>query len=116
MTVDDQIKIEILLKEYESLRSHILQRLQNRFQFLALSSVIATFAFINMKEPTILHICTLIAGGLFLLALWYWLGRIVVRISLHVSEIERRINELAGEELLTWETNRAQNSILHLFH
>jgi len=109
----DTDKLSVLLKEYESLRTHILQRLQNRFQFFTLGGALAGFAFFKAQDLGGFQATVLFGGAILMFVSWYYLGSIVARLSVHVASIERRVNELAGEELLSWESHRVEKSILH---
>jgi len=115
--MNNEEKISILLKEYDSLRTHLLQRLQNRFHFFVLFGAITAFAFFKPENKlTRFQFIILLIGAVFLLGVWFWFGGITVRLSKHISSLEKRINDLAGETLLSWETDRAKNSILHPTH
>lgn len=111
MAVEDKEKIDILLKEYDCLRQEILSRTNNRFLMMGL---VATFlGFVLFTDNPVLedHILglsirglLLAGGGLVLLTVWLWLGYLIGTLAMHVSFIEQRVNELAGEKLLEWET------------
>lgn len=102
--------IDILLKEYETLRAEILNRINHRWQML--SVIGAILAFISTQRGTAFWLGWAIATFLGLLLLIS--ARYIARLAEHISGIERRINALAGVEHLTWETigtNRAIRSM-----
>ena len=111
MAVEDKDKIDILLKEYDSLRQEILSRTNNRFLMLG---VVATFlGFVLFTDNSVFkcqifglstRVIVVISGVLVLLVIWLFFGYLVGTLAARVSAIERRVNELAGEKLLEWET------------
>jgi hypothetical protein len=50
-----------------------------------------------------------------LLFLWFQSGRYAARLSRHIAGIEKKVNGLVGENLLTWETQAGDRIILKLF-
>jgi hypothetical protein len=111
MALEDKDKIEILLKEYDRLGQEILGRINNRFVMLGLvgaflgvvffkESPILTIQFWGLSVRTVLAISGLIA----LIAIWIYFGYLTGTLARRVSSIEKRVNELAGEDLLMWES------------
>ena len=109
--MEDKYKIDILLKEYETLRQEILSRANNRF--LMLGMVGAFLGYVLLTDNPILRIhiwgismraFILVIGVIGLLAIWLLFGYFVGTAAKRISVIERKINQLAGEELLEWET------------
>ena len=95
-------KIQILQKEYDTLRAEILNRIGHRFTFLSFAGAIGGYAIFSENKLTddqssVLWICADI-----LLCLWAWIGLLMKRCSDRVAAIEREINALAGETLLKW--------------
>ncbi|MCK4625915.1 MAG: hypothetical protein KAV00_11435 [Phycisphaerae bacterium] len=97
-------RIDILLKEYDSLRAEMISRCNNRFAMLGIIGGI--IAFISAYPC----LTTWVLGGiavLFLLCVWAYLGHLIYNCGIRVAAIERQINEIAGEKLLAWESEEA---------
>ena len=101
---DAKIKIDILLKEYDTLRTEIIHRINNRWR--ATGFGIAAVALVGSLSALDKQLVTLIvvASALALLALWSRSWYLIQRCELRIAEIEQRVNEIAGERLLVWET------------
>lgn len=98
--------LEVLLKEYETLRAEVIERIRTAFSHLAFFGALAAFAFQLPEKAGIdsrLTIGLALFGTLFLLYIsvinWVWVGRI----ASHLQYLESRINAAAGKRLLTWE-------------
>jgi hypothetical protein len=88
-------QITILLKEYETLPAESLGRMNHRWQMLGLIGAIITFTSTQGGATIGRVIAASMAAGLF--GLWLNSGRYVARLARRVSEIEKRVNGLAGE-------------------
>ena len=99
-------KIGILMIEYNTLRSALIQRNQSAFQLLGVTwtASVAIVAFIALQ-----NICIAIPTFMvFLVSVWIaW--RAIDFISTHnterLCELEKAVNELAGDRLLAWESD-----------
>lgn len=111
----DKVKIDILMKEYETLRSEILHRINCRFAFLGLFGAVAAYVFFKVDKYTIFKVLIPVASIFVLGAIWFHLGRLIQECSSRISEIEQQINSLVGDELLVWETRR-QSKVFHRVH
>ena len=97
---------EILMIEYESLRSEVIERVKTAFSHLAFFGAVVAFAFQSSSgssvSPALLFWLALF-GALFLLYIsfinWCW----VSRIANHLQVLEARINCANGKKLLSWE-------------
>ena len=109
----DQAKVQILLKEYDTLRAEIASRINQRFAIVGF--VLAMVSFVGTKSDlAIPHRWVLgILGLAMSVVLWWRLGHLMKRCSTRICAIERRVNQLMGDELLVWES---QVSIRGLFH
>jgi hypothetical protein len=103
-------KIQILLHEYDGLRSEIVQRWVGTQQqisigVLVLMGVITVLVSTKAEYPraSILYVLLAIAIGIFGYAMWQ-VRRDTCKAATRVSEIEQDVNQRAGEELLQWET------------
>lgn len=104
-----KLKIEILLKEYDTLRAEIFHRINARFAVVGLMG--GLLAFLLSQDglhsgsfPGTVRWIACAGGGLTIIVLWLRLGVLINKIGSHIKSIERRINELVGEELMTWES------------
>lgn len=115
---DAKTKIDVLMKEYDTLRQEILARSNNRFSILGLMFAAATAlaAFKNtsmLKDISLTTAAWSMAVWLLLMgAVWWSLGRLIYACNRRLVMIERQVNELAGEELLRWETTYSPNTLL----
>ena len=99
-------EIQILLAEYNTLRTELLQRNTTAFQALG----VAGTAFIAVIVFTFTQS---IWGGLILLVILPTLIWIVLRMfdfdtrnaAVRIAELEAAINDKAGSKLLAWETD-----------
>lgn len=110
--IPDKFKIDILMKEYETLRSEILHRLNRRFAFMGLFGAVLAYAFFKVEKYTIVNVSVIVASIFILVAIWFEYGRLIQRCSWRISEIEQQVNSLVGDELLVWET-RQQSNVFH---
>ena len=106
-------KINILLKEYDALRTEILTRTNNAYTLLtaAATLVVGAVAWFVTTEAGRSKFLWLIAILAFLAAVFSYLFWVIVlsieRCAYRLVEIEARVNQLAGETrdpLLQWET------------
>ncbi len=100
---DDRLRIEVLMKEYDTLRAELLGRMDSRFALIGTS--VAGAAIIACSGGTGLSIA--VVGAVVALLLLFWLrsGVLMMRCSEGIAAIEERINDLAGYRLLEWESN-----------
>ena len=109
-------KVEILLKEYDTLREEILQRANQRFQFLAISGAIGAVGFFTTSPFSPFQSVAIIVSAVAVVCVWWRLGQIIAECARRVAEIERRVNKLVGEELLDWERSHVGRSLFHRLH
>jgi hypothetical protein len=91
--------IQLLSLEYQTLREEMIMRMSSRFQFLGFtttaSALLATAVSHSPLGVGTWPVAALAAGVfLFGLACFLLLGRTVVDLSIRVTGIERRINDL----------------------
>jgi len=55
----DKLKIDILIKEYEILRTELLQRINQRFACIGLIGAVATYGFFKVERYTIASVLIL---------------------------------------------------------
>ena len=112
----DDKKIEILLKEYETLRTEILQRSGRRTAFVSLVGALGASAFFVENDFAAHQIIVLSVAAVFLLGVWWQLGNVMARCGTRVSEIEERVNAMAEDELLQWEHKERGSKLFRKFH
>jgi hypothetical protein len=100
--VSDKDKIQILLQEYNTLRSELVSNGSKQFQLVALAGVLVSLILGRPIEKG-LWVATLVGVGAL-----FCLGVMVIRhtrrLVRRVIELETEINRRAGEELLVWES------------
>lgn len=114
--MDEKDKVQILLKEYDSLRAEILQRIGHRFAFLSLFGAVGAYAFFAAKDMSTYQTIVLMISALALFGVWWQLGNLIARCSNRIAEIEKTINSFAGESLLRWEHQRLGSKAFHQVH
>jgi hypothetical protein len=113
----DDVHVEVLALEYQSLRSDLVMRSAARFQFLgfvtASAAILATgLGGSHSHQATVVLVW--LGGVLFILGLAsFWVqGREQAIISARIADIEQEINgRVPGKpELLKWETDHQKRS------
>lgn len=111
-------EIELLLKEYDSLRTEVLDRVRTAFSHLAFFGAVVAFAFQTSEKSWLcpwLAFFLAVLGATILLYIsyinWCW----VERIATHLQILEKKINYLAGKPTLTWESKVEKMSRWALF-
>ena len=113
LTDIEKAKIDILLKEYDTLRVEILQRTKSRFASLGLFSSIIAYGVFRSNPHNGLQLFFLGFIMFLVFAVWFALGYCMWRCSNRISEIENKVNQIVGQgDLLRWETN-LQESCFH---
>src|ERR1051325_8755986 len=106
-------KIQILFKEYDTLRAEIISRTTNAVSLVAagitlLIGIVAWFTTKGAGNQNLWVMSVLIAVEMIGFFLGFrFINVWIFRCGIRIREIERRINLLAGEEtdpLLVWET------------
>lgn len=101
--LDRKDRITTLLKEYDTLRAEALGRINHRWQMLGLIGAIV--AFVSAKDNLLSWgFIPVYAMVLLLLVLWVRTGFHLSALSGRIEEIEKKVNEIAGETLLEWES------------
>jgi hypothetical protein len=106
--------VEILLKEYETLRQEVLNTMNNRVSILSfgLATIGAIFAaslaIYATSNNVVLPSLTLSLAVPFIcnFVLFMWLGEYqrMQRAGKFLADLEKRINDEVSRQLLTWET------------
>lgn len=95
--------IQILFKEYDTLRAEILGRANNLFQLLTVA-IVAMGWLLSHPQDTALPVA-LCVSIFAILAFGVLIWRAVHLAARRLRELEREINGLAGKDLLKWETS-----------
>lgn len=94
-------KIQILLGEYSALRGEINARITNGYQVTAIGAALVAWL---LQQDFGLRFWIGLGIGILGTAICSWfIYRDVMKAGMRVYEIERDINERAGETLLRWE-------------
>jgi hypothetical protein len=112
----DQAKVQILLKEYDTLHAETASRINNRFAIVGF--VLAMVSFVGTRSDLqIAHRWVLGVLGLAMsVVVWWRLGQLIVKCTRRICAIERRVNQLMGEDLLVWGSQVAARTLFYKFH
>lgn len=114
--MNDDLKVAIALAEYNSLRSEILQRISHRHALVTAAGALGAFAFFAAKSLSTHQMVVLGVAGVVLLVVWLDLGRLMLRCSDRVGQIEVALNDMAGATLMRWESERLGSGALRQIH
>jgi transposase len=105
-TFSGKEKIEILLKEYDTLRAEIVGRTTGGYQLIGVQAIIFTAALGWRSQHGVGEIFWFFMGVLVVLGLLFGGStyRDISMLARRVREIEEEINNTVGENLLRWET------------
>jgi hypothetical protein len=95
-------KIQILFKEYETLRAEIVARTSGGFQVLIVGGAVTTWLLARTSNGSFWFLVIAFTSAFAFIA--YSLFRDCARIAARLQQLESRINQLAGENLLEWES------------
>jgi hypothetical protein len=97
-----QEKIQVLFKEYDALRSSILGRTNNGYQLWGIGAALLTFL---ISRPIDVKFWILMSLFGIVFSIFSWTTyRDINKAAERLRQLESRINRLAGDELLQWET------------
>jgi len=105
-------KVLTLLAEYSSLRSEIMQRnsVFNQYCVISVPASVAAVSVVTSASPPLGILLFLIIGSLL-----YIVFRIIefdtLAAATRVRVLEKQLNEMAGERLVTWETENGLNTV-----
>ncbi len=106
--MDTKTKVDVLLREYDTLRQEIVSRTNNRFAMAGL--LVAVAAFVISQPELVASERWGIAIVAFFVSIggWWTIGFLIRCCAARLMEIEQRVNALVGDELLVWETRNAK--------
>ena len=100
-------RIQILLREYDSLRNEIIGRTRDGFNLFAITGALFVGT-LSLAYGTAgawpAAVLAVLGVGTFIFAARETTYRIF-QAAARVRELEARVNDLAGERLLSWETD-----------
>ena len=105
-TFSPKEKIEILFKEYDTLRAEIIGRTAGGYQLIAILAIIFA-AILGWRSPHGPDQMFWVAIGVLVgsaIVFGWWAHRDINMIARRISDIELQINEFSGQTLLIWET------------
>ena len=107
--------VEIMLKEYETLRQESLNSMNNRNTIISFGlatvgaiftgSIVAYTTDIHSLIPSLALIVAIPIINTFVLFMWLGEYERMQRAGSFIAKLERKINKEALKELLTWETH-----------
>jgi hypothetical protein len=108
--IDTVTKINILLKEYDTLRAEMLQRMNARFAIVGLLGALLVLLISKWEWqpagwPLDVRWLVGVLGASILAGVFWRFGTLIRKLAARVSQVEQRVNQLAQEDLLTWETS-----------
>ncbi|MDQ3563210.1 MAG: hypothetical protein M3436_03395 [Pseudomonadota bacterium] len=106
-------KVQILLKEYDTLRAEILQRIAHRFASLGLIGAMGAYAFFIEEQLIKDQIIVLTISVIVVGVNRFQQGNLIRRCSNRIAEIEVAVNSLAEGKLLVWEHEKRGSKIFH---
>jgi hypothetical protein len=114
-TLSRKERIDILMKEYDTLRTEIFHRTNSGFAIFGLLGGLGGYTVFTTKEFTPWNLSYLAISAVLLLFLRLEYGRLAIRASRRIAQIEEQVNTLAGETLLVWDTRQLDNIYHRLF-
>ncbi|MBV9762834.1 MAG: hypothetical protein JO340_19905 [Acidobacteriaceae bacterium] len=94
--------IQVLFKEYETLRTEVISRISHWYQLAGVAAVVAGWMLTHQTANYILYWSLL---GVATIVFAVLLRRDIHICSLRLRQLESEINSLAGQELLKWHTH-----------
>ncbi len=98
----DPEKVQVLLHEYDSLRTEITHRTNNMYQVAAIGG--AVFVWFVSRPINIGSLVSLTVSAIILFLFFWFIRKDTYKAAKRLRQLEKDINRRAGEELLLWET------------
>ena len=99
-----QIKVDVLLREYDTLRQEIISRTNNRFAIGGYLGAIVVFFCSQSQFSALVRWCVALGALVGLLLLWFMIGYLIEQAASRIAEVESTVNAILGEELLVYES------------
>lgn len=113
--IDQKAKVEVLLHEYDTLRAEILSRTQSRFSVCGFTGASLAFV-ITQNQIGAWRWFLAVVAVLAIVAIWVNFGFLIRRCANRLVQVEDKVNQLAGEELLGWEHQCVRRAGERLFY
>ncbi|MGB6947255.1 MAG: hypothetical protein WBE37_32950 [Bryobacteraceae bacterium] len=111
-------RLEILFKEYDTLRAEIISRINNIFQIVGFAVSVSAVGMPLLWSRTTTYVfwISVLALAAVLYGLWLLVHVEIGRAAERLRQIEAQVNGIEGQELLQWETRwgRAGSWITYL--
>lgn len=106
-TFSPKDKVAILLEEYKTLRTEIIQYNTSGFGLIGIggTATVAISATLAANNPR-LGFALFVVLAMAITALYRHMRFALLEFAAQLIELERMINHFAGEKLLSWETER----------
>jgi hypothetical protein len=115
--VTDKERVSVLLAEYNTLRTEMMQRYTNLTSFFTMSITSGVTIVGIVSLNSFIH-ATILAGILVaaLCVVIFIINRDFSRLAAQIQSLESRINAKSGEALLTWETAHGRPPETYMKH
>ena len=100
--ISEKDKVQILLHEYDTLRTELIHRGNNMYQLVAVAGAIVVWLVSRVLDARF-WILLVLAGVVVSIFSWF-IYRDMTKAAERVRQLEKDINKRAREELLIWET------------
>ncbi len=107
--LSEKDKIQILLAEYNTLRTELLNRHTAGFQMVAIGTAVLTWLAAQSIDAKFLVLSVVFS---IVMACWIWvLYADIRRLGVRIRQLEEDVNRRAGEPLLIWESRWGGNVV-----
>jgi len=113
---DLELRVTVLMHEYDTLRAEILQRMSHRFAIMGFAGVVGGYMLFEVKRASDYQTLFLAVAAAFLLAIWWQMGRVMLRCSNRIAEIELAVEQLLPGVGMCWESGRRGSPFMHKVH
>ena len=104
LSESEKTKIEILLKEYDTLRNEAVMRSGTNWAMLGFLIGILAIIFGRSGDSRKRVVIVSVVASVFLAALWWYQGHLMARCSIRIEQIEKKVNHIVDEDVLIWES------------
>lgn len=103
-------RLEVLFKEYDTLRTEIISRMGHMFQIIGFgAALVAVFLPWVWSRSTDVHYWVVVPFiAIVCFGLWAMVHIEIANAAARIREIELEVNTIAGHDLLRWETRRGR--------
>jgi hypothetical protein len=114
--LDEPEKVKLLLSsEYKNLSDQIISRFHGQQQIYRLGAalggaLVSAYLANYIQADVFFPIAFIVLSALVFL--WLDMDRDIAKAATRIREIEDRVNRLAGEDLLLWETKKGRGGVI----